>query len=93
MRQYKAAVIALNNFQNNFPDSKFLEEAQYLVIDSEFKLAEKSITSKQGERYRSVIDHYKEFLDDFPESKFLKEAEKLYAESLDKVNSLKKINF
>ena len=32
MRSYKAAIVALNNFKNNFPDSEFLEEAYYLVI-------------------------------------------------------------
>lgn len=92
MRQYKAAIIALNNFKGNFPDSKFIEEAYYLVIDSEFKLAEQSIPSKQLERYKSVIEYYQEFLDKYPDSKFLKEAEKQYAESLEKVNSLKNTN-
>ena len=89
MRQYKAAIVALNNFKNNFPDSKYIEEAYYLVVDAEFKLAEQSIPSKQSERYKAVIDHYKEFLDKYPNSKFLKDAEKLYSESLVKVNSLK----
>jgi outer membrane protein assembly factor BamD len=92
MRMYKAAIIALNNFKNNFPDSKYIEEAAYLVVDAEFKLAEQSIQSKQSERYKAVIDHYLEFLDKFPNSKFLKDAQKLYAESLVKVNALKNIN-
>jgi outer membrane protein assembly factor BamD len=91
-RQYKAAIVALNNFQNNFPDSKFREEAAFLVIDAEYKLAQQSITSKQSDRYKAVIEHYKEFLDTYPESKFLKEAEKLYAESLAKINTLKNTN-
>ena len=92
MRQYKAAVVALNNFKNNFPDSKFLEEAYYLVIDAEYKIAEKSIYSKQAERYRDVIEHYQEFLDKYPNSKFLKEAEDFYSESLEKVKSFKNTN-
>ena len=90
MRQYKSATVALTNFQQNFPDSKYLEEAKYLVIDAEFKLAEISIPSKQRERYQSVIDHYMEFLDTYPNSKFLRDAEKEYAESLEKVNQFKK---
>src|SRR5688572_15905191 len=89
MRQYKAAIVALNNFKDNFPDSKFLERAYYLVIDSEFRLAEQSISSKQPERYKAVIEHYQEFLDRYPESKYLKDAEKLYAESRTKLNSKK----
>lgn len=89
MKYYTAAVVALNNFKQNFPDSKFIEEAYYLVILSEYKLAEQSIASKQPERYRAVVEHYKEFVDRYPDSEFLKEAEKLYADSLDKVNSSK----
>ena len=92
MRYYKAAIVALNNFKQNFPDSKYLEEAYYLVILSEFQLAEQSLRSIQPERYRAVVDHYEEFVDRYPESNFLKDAEKLYAESLDQLNSLKRTN-
>lgn len=92
MRSYKAAIVALNNFQNNFPDSKFLEEASYLVVESEYRLAEQSIRSKQQERYKAVVDHYIDFLDKFPGSKYLREAEKFYAESLSKINRTKNNN-
>ena len=92
MRQYKAAIVALNNFKSNFPDSKYLEEAYYLVIDAEYRLAEQSIYSKQAERYKAVIEHYKEFLDKYPNSKFLKDAEDIYAKSLGKVKSFKNTN-
>ncbi|HEX8040614.1 MAG TPA: outer membrane protein assembly factor BamD [Chryseosolibacter sp.] len=92
MKLYNAAVVAMNNFKENYPDSKYIEEAYYLAILSEFKLAEQSIRSKQAERYAAVVEHYKEFLDRYPDSEFLKEAEKLYADSLDKVNSLKHTN-
>jgi outer membrane protein assembly factor BamD len=84
--------VALNNFKNNFPDSKFLEEAYFLVIDAEYALAQQSIITKQSERYKAVVEYYQEFLDKYPESKFLREAEKQYADSLEKVNSLKKTN-
>jgi outer membrane protein assembly factor BamD len=92
MRSYKAAIVALNNFKNNFPDSQYLEETYYLVVVSEYKLAQQSIYSKQGERYKAVVDHYKEFVDKYPESKFLKDAEKVYAESLAKINQSKNTN-
>jgi outer membrane protein assembly factor BamD len=92
MKHYKAAIVALNNFKINFPDSRYLEEAYYLVVDSEYKLAQQSIPSKQAERYKTVVDHYKEFLDKYPDSKFLRDAEKLFADSLEKVNKLKNTN-
>lgn len=90
MRHYKAAIVALNNFKNNFPDSKYLEEAYFLVIESEFKLAEQSIASRQPERFKNVVEYYEEFLEKFPESKFLKEAQEYYSESVYKVSSTSK---
>ncbi len=92
MRSYKAAIVALDNFIDNFPDSKYLERAYYLVIAAEYKLAEQSIYSKQLERYKEVVEHYKEFVDKYPNSSYLVDAEKMYAESLEKVNKSKSNN-
>jgi outer membrane protein assembly factor BamD len=86
MRSYKAAIVALGNFISNFPDSKYLERASYLVIVSEYKLAEQSIFTKQLDRYKEVVEHYKEFVDKYPNSEFLTDAEKLYSSSLEKIN-------
>lgn len=92
MRSYKAAIVALDNFIGNFPDSRYLEEAYYLSIVSEYRLAEQSIYTKQLDRYKSVVEHYKEFVDKYPTSSFLQDAEKLYASSLDKINKSKNNN-
>jgi outer membrane protein assembly factor BamD len=92
MRQYKAAIVALKNFQDNFPDSKHLEEAHYLIIESNYRLAEQSIYSKQRERYQAVVDTYIDFIDRYPSSTFLKEAEKLYGDSLEKLSKFKNLN-
>ena len=92
MRQYKAAIVALDNFISNFPDSRYVEEASYLVIVSHYKLAGQSIRSKQVERYSSAVENYKVFLDKFPQSGFLRDAEKLYSDSLSKLNKLKNNN-
>jgi outer membrane protein assembly factor BamD len=89
MRLYKAAIVSLNNFKNNFPDSKYVEEAYYLVILSQYKMALSTIPSKQQERYKEVVENYKVFVDRFPASSFLAEAEKLYSDSLDKLTKFK----
>lgn len=89
MRSYKAAIVALHNFIDNFPDSKYLERSYYLVIVSEYKLAEQSIYSKQLDRYKEVVEHYKTFVDKYPNSSYLSDAEKMYASSLEKVNRSK----
>jgi outer membrane protein assembly factor BamD len=92
MRNYKAAIVAMNNFKNNFPDSKYLEEANYLVLLCQFELAEQSISTKQPERYKEVVDNYKIFIDRYPQSKFLKDAEKFYIESTAKLITFKTTN-
>ncbi len=92
MRQYKAAVVALKNFQDNFPDSKHLEEARYLIIASQYQLAEQSIYTKQRERYQEVVNIYIEFIDRYPSSAFLKDAEKMYTDSLEKLTKFKNLN-
>ena len=86
MRWYNAGIVALNNFKNNFPDSKYLEEAYFLVVACEYKLAQQSVPSKQLPRYQSVLGDYKEFIDRFPESEFGKEAEKYYLDSMAWIN-------
>jgi outer membrane protein assembly factor BamD len=92
MRSYKAAIVAMNSFKINFPDSKYLEEANYLILYSQFKLAEQSIFSKQRERYKEVVENYKSFIDRYPESKYLKDAEKLYIDSTAKLTTFKTTN-
>jgi outer membrane protein assembly factor BamD len=92
MRQYKAAIVAMDNFQKNFPDSKYLEESYFLVIQAKFELAEKSVLSKQRERYGDVVQTYKDFVDHYPESKFLKDAEQFYIVSNSKLITLKVTN-
>ncbi len=82
MRSYKAAIVSLNNFKENFPDSEYLEQTYYLVVVSEYRLAEQSIYTKQQERYNSVVEHYKEFVDKYPQSGYLRDAEKIYSNSL-----------
>jgi len=89
IRQYKAAVIALQNFVNEFPDSKLAEEAKALRITAQFRLAEQSITSLQAARYQSVVEFYQEMIDAYPESKYTRDVEKYYSESISKLNKLK----
>jgi outer membrane protein assembly factor BamD len=89
LRMYRAAVEAFDNFKQNYPDSKYLEEAAFQKVIAEFELAKVSVPSKQLERYSTTLDFYKELVDNFPDSQFLKQAEKYYSESLDKVNKLK----
>jgi len=92
LRYYKAAIVALENFIKNFPDSRYVEEAHFLIMVSQYQLAEESIQSKQKERYQEVVNDYLQFIDRYPDSSFIKEAERYYSASLEKLGKLKNVN-
>jgi outer membrane protein assembly factor BamD len=92
LKQYKAAIVAMDGFRKNFPDSHYIEELLYKKIIAQHKLADQSITSKQLERYNLTLESYRELVDTYPNSTFLKQAEKLYSDSLEKANKLKPKN-
>jgi outer membrane protein assembly factor BamD len=75
---FRSAVIAINNFQKDFPDSKYTEELAFLRVDSQYKLARLSFKEKQKERYQDVGKYYLTLVDKFPSSKYLRQAEKHY---------------
>lgn len=85
LERYKAAIIAFNNFQNDFPDSRLNEEISYWKVAAQFKLAEESILVKQKERYYTTIEYYQSFIDKYPESKFVDEAENIYETCINKI--------
>lgn len=90
--RYQAALVAYENFENDFPGSKKIEEIKYLKVLAQYEYAKESIKSKQKERFNATIDYYKDFIDNFPESKFAKDAEQMYTSSLAYVNEQKDNN-
>ena len=89
IRQYKAAVVSLQNFVKDFPDSKLAEEAVVLRITAQYKLAEQSLPSLQKARYQTVVDFYQEMMDAYPAGKLARDVEKYYSDSISKLNKLK----
>lgn len=87
LKRYKASVVALENFQSDYPDSEYREEIMFLAIEIIYQLAEISIESKQEERFKDTIDKYQKFVDRYPDSEYLKEAEKYYAESIEQLRT------
>ena len=79
---YKSAVYSFNNTLKDFPDTKFREELNFLIIKSYYLLALNSIESKKAERLKLTIDAYIKFVDNFPNSVFLKSAESLYESAI-----------
>lgn len=75
VENHKAAVQGFQNLLRKFPDSRYREEAQYMLFKSAYFLAETSIESKMKNRYLDAIDWYERFVDKYPNSVFIKEGE------------------
>ena len=74
----KAALIAFDNFQTDYPDSKYSEDVSFLKIECAYKMAKRSIRSKQEERLQEAVTYYYYFIDKFPQSARVKDAENLF---------------
>lgn len=79
IKRYKAAVVALNNFMQAYPLSRYKEEAKLLILKSYYELAINSIEEKKEERFDKGIEAYYDFIDNFADSNRLNEAETIYA--------------
>jgi outer membrane protein assembly factor BamD len=86
----KSAVISIDNFRKDFPDSKYNEELSYLKVGAQFNLAENSFDFKQKERYADVVKFYQELVDKFPQGNYVRDAEKMYASSQRQLESFAK---
>ena len=86
MKQYKAAVVALDNSLKEYPETKYREEMMYLKLHSLFLYAEYSIAARQTERYQSALDDYFTFIEEFPNSSYSKEVARIYQTTARKLN-------
>lgn len=78
MRQYKAAIVALNNSLKEYSDTKYREEMMFLKLNSMFLYAEHSLAFKQKERYQATLDDYYSFMEEFPKSTYSKDVIKIF---------------
>lgn len=81
LADYKAAIVALNNSLDEFPETEYREEIMFLILKAKFLLAENSVPNKRVERYQSTVDEYYSFVGEFPESEYNREAISMYDNS------------
>ena len=75
---YRAAVVALNNFLNNYPDSPKREEAMYTIIKASFEYAINSREDKMKERLQQVVNNFDKFAATFTNSKYTSDCQNIY---------------
>jgi outer membrane protein assembly factor BamD len=80
-RDPMATVVAGKNFIKEYPSSDYNEEMYYLIIESYYQMALKSVHSKKEERLNGAIENYVKFLDIYPKSPYLSRAENIYNSS------------
>ena len=89
IRSYRPALVAFDNFNSDFPDSRYNEEIDYLKIRTQYIISSESISSKQKERFLETIEFYEEYLDKYPQGENLKKAESLFIASRNKLERIK----
>ena len=88
IREYKSAIVALENTLKDYPEIAQKEELEYLTVKSNFLLAQNSIDEKKEERYLNTLSAANDFNMEYQESKYQKEVLSM----ADKANSeIKKI--
>ena len=72
---YQSAVIAFNNALRDYPDTKYGEEMEYLIVKAQYQYASHSFETKQEDRYNQAIVYADQFGEKYPNSKYLRETQ------------------
>lgn len=75
---YESAIIVAQNALKTYPYSKYKEDFELLILKSKFQEAKQSVSERQADRYRDVVDEYYSFSNNYPDSKHKKEAETIF---------------
>jgi outer membrane protein assembly factor BamD len=80
IKEYKSAIVALPNVVNEFPETPYKEELDYLTVKSHYLLAKGSIETKQEERYKTFMAEYNDYISQYPDlsSKYYNDLKTLY---------------
>ncbi|WP_442590405.1 outer membrane protein assembly factor BamD [Pedobacter sp. AW31-3R] len=81
MANYKSSVISLKNGEIDYPDIKYIEEMDLLIVRSQYEYARNSYPFRQETRYSEAIGYANDFIEKYPESKYLAEAKELKKDS------------
>ncbi len=86
-RHYRAAITALNNVMEDFPDTENREKILYFIMKSYYYYAINSIDEKQTERYQQAIELYNDIMYLFPDTKYSKELKTMHKNASEKLSN------
>ena len=78
MKEYKAAIVAIENSLKTYADSKYREEMMFLKLNSLYLYAVNSMPGMQKIRYQDTLDEYYSFIEEFPESKYIRDVTSIH---------------
>lgn len=88
IRDYKSAVVAFRNCLRDYPDTKYAEEMEFLIVKNQFLYAQNSVENKQQERFEEVKEMYISFAEKYPNSKFIKLALQYHNDADSAINTI-----
>ncbi len=91
IRQYQSAIQSFENLLKDFPETLSAEKVRYLIVRSNFLLADNSILEKRAERFRDTIEACEKFLKKYPESAYLDELTDIQDTAQKKLKSLEDV--
>lgn len=75
--EFRAASIAFDNLLEDFPDTKYREEAMFYSLKAKHDWAVNSRLDRRRNYIKNVLTQHRLFVKAFPSSKYLKDANKL----------------
>ncbi|HSG67356.1 MAG TPA: outer membrane protein assembly factor BamD [Bacteroidales bacterium] len=86
-RHYKAAITALENVMNDYPDTQNQEEILYFIMKSYYFYAINSVDEKQDERYQQAVEIYNDIMYLYPDTKYQRELNTMQKNAMDKLSN------
>ncbi len=87
---YKSAVVALENFIQDFPGTSYKEDAYYYKLDASYQVAINSFETKMKPRLQETMEIYEKMIKLYPNSKYLDKINKIKSEVQEKLQNLAK---
>ncbi len=91
LKNYNSAIRSFENMLKDYPETKRGEEIRFLILQSSYNWAEKSIYEKKEDRFEQSIKKYDLFSKKYPNSTYKREAKSIYDKSLTELNKLKDV--
>lgn len=89
LKEYEAAVVSFKNLLKDFPESPNAEKVRYLITRASYQWAEKSILSKQEERYALTTQSAQSFLNRHTSSGYTREIKSILTDANRKIKEFR----